>query len=165
MKAEDGDECLRFYLHMKDLMHGSAHRSRPSGRVRRASVGAATEPFSAGRDPRGLGEALDQLSVDLGWESSLAEAALLAGWRDLVGEETAAHTEPVSIERGVLAVRCTSTAWATQLRLLRQDLLNRIDQRFPRAGIEMIRFEGPDVPSWKRGLRAVPGRGPRDTYG
>ena len=33
------------------------------------------------------------------------------------------------------------------------------------AGIETVRFIGPDTPSWKRGPRAIPGRGPRDTYG
>ncbi|MGO1853842.1 MAG: DUF721 domain-containing protein, partial [Microbacteriaceae bacterium] len=33
------------------------------------------------------------------------------------------------------------------------------------AGVDNLRFIGPDVPSWKWGPRAVPGRGPRDTYG
>ncbi|MDP4886606.1 MAG: DUF721 domain-containing protein, partial [Aquiluna sp.] len=27
------------------------------------------------------------------------------------------------------------------------------------------RFIGPSAPSWKKGPRSVPGRGPRDTYG
>ena len=51
------------------------------------------------------------------------------------------------------------------LGLMRTDLLTRILDRYPGAGVEMIRFQGPDAPTWKRGPRSVPGRGPRDTYG
>jgi predicted nucleic acid-binding Zn ribbon protein len=83
----------------------------------------------------------------------------------IVGEETAAHSEPVSIEDGVLSIRCDSTAWATQLRLMRSQVTTTIAERYPEAGIESVRFEGPNAPSWKRGPRSIPGRGPRDTYG
>ena len=31
--------------------------------------------------------------------------------------------------------------------------------------VSEIRFVGPTAPSWKKGPRSVPGRGPRDTYG
>ncbi|BDZ54767.1 hypothetical protein GCM10025870_18400 [Agromyces marinus] len=65
----------------------------------------------------------------------------------------------------MLQVRCESTAWATQLRLLRDELLRAILERHPSAGVDTIRFQGPDAPTWKRGPRSVPGRGPRDTYG
>ena len=40
-----------------------------------------------------------------------------------------------------------------------------VKERFPDADIVSIRFQGPDAPSWKRGPRSIPGRGPRDTYG
>jgi predicted nucleic acid-binding Zn ribbon protein len=72
---------------------------------------------------------------------------------------------PVGIEDGVLAVRCDSTAWATQLRLMRTKVTTEIALKFPDAGIESVRFDGPNAPSWKRGPRSIPGRGPRDTYG
>jgi len=48
---------------------------------------------------------------------------------------------------------------------MRAHILTEITRRFPEAGVETIRFIGPDVPSWKWGPRAIPGRGPRDTYG
>ena len=44
-------------------------------------------------------------------------------------------------------------------------IVTEIARRFPEAKVENVRFIGPDVPSWKWGPRAVPGRGPRDTYG
>jgi predicted nucleic acid-binding Zn ribbon protein len=108
---------------------------------------------------------MDALTSQLGWESPLAQSQLVNSWSDLVGEDTAAHSTPVGIEDGVLTVRCESTAWATQLRLMRTELLRHIAERFNQAGIESIRFQGPDVPTWKRGPRSIPGRGPRDTYG
>ncbi|MDF2492370.1 MAG: hypothetical protein K0Q58_948, partial [Microbacterium sp.] len=72
---------------------------------------------------------------------------------------------PVTIEDGALVIRCDSTAWATQLRLMRATVTTTIAERHPEAGVESIRVSGPDAPTWKRGPRTVQGRGPRDTYG
>jgi predicted nucleic acid-binding Zn ribbon protein len=108
---------------------------------------------------------MDALTSKLGWDSPLAKSELLASWESIVGAETAEHSQPAGIDEGVLAVRCDSTAWATQLRLMRVQILNLITARYPEAGINSLRFEGPGAPSWKRGPRSVPGRGPRDTYG
>jgi predicted nucleic acid-binding Zn ribbon protein len=83
----------------------------------------------------------------------------------VAGEETARHTRPVALDNGLLTVQADSTAWAKQLQLMRAHVLSEIIRRFPEAGVESIRFIGPDVPSWKWGPRAIPGRGPRDTYG
>jgi predicted nucleic acid-binding Zn ribbon protein len=108
---------------------------------------------------------MDAMTAKLGWNSSLAKSELLASWQAIVGAETAEHSAPVGIEDGVLTVKCDSTAWATQLRLMRSQIQNLIVAQYPEAGIGSIRFEGPGAPSWKRGPRSVPGRGPRDTYG
>ncbi|MEO7349607.1 MAG: DciA family protein [Terrimesophilobacter sp.] len=142
-------------------------RARTSADARKRSVVApgASTPFGGGRDPRGIAEVMDALTTKLGWTSPLARSELLDSWADLAGEETAAHSSPVGIVEGVLTVSCDSTAWATQLRLMRSQILTRIAQRFPDAGIQSVRFEGPGVPSWKKGPRSIPGRGPRDTYG
>lgn len=142
-------------------------RARTSADARKRSVRepGATTPFGGGRDPRGIAEVMAALTAKLGWASPLARSELLDSWSDLVGEETAGHSSPVGIEDGVLTISCDSTAWATQLRLMRSQIVTRITQRFPDAGIQSIRFEGPGVPSWKKGPRSIPGRGPRDTYG
>lgn len=144
---------------------GDRATTSSDARKRSARDPAATKPFGTGRDPRGIAEVMDALTRRLGWNSPLARSELLASWTELVGEETAAHSSPVGIEEGALTVSCDSTAWATQLRLMRSQIITRIAQRFPDAGIESIRFDGPGVPSWKKGPRSIPGRGPRDTYG
>jgi predicted nucleic acid-binding Zn ribbon protein len=148
---------------LKSIFTGTPARRK---RASRQEEGEATSrPFGGGRDPHGVGDVVDALAAQLGWTSALAQSDLLEGWRELAGEETAKHAIPDQITDRVLVVRCDSTAWATQLRMMRSELLARIAERFPQAGIESIRFQGPDAPSWKRGPRSIPGRGPRDTYG
>ncbi|MGD8193637.1 DUF721 domain-containing protein [Herbiconiux sp. P18] len=125
----------------------------------------ASVPYGVGRDPKGLGDVMSGLSNELGWSSSLAKSDLLLAWTEIAGPETAEHSRPIGITDSVLTVQCDSTAWATQLRHMRVLIMTTIAQRFPEAGIETIRFEAPHAPSWKRGSRSIPGRGPRDTYG
>lgn len=162
--TEPTPEHVGVYQRFRSLFGDGAARSRDSRR-RAAKAESTSAPYGAGRDPRGLGEIVDNLTLKLGWNSPLAQSELLASWSELVGEETAARSQPVSIEDGVLTVSCDSTAWATELRRMRSNLLTAITQKYPDAGIATIRVDGPGVPSWKKGLRSVPGRGPRDTYG
>ncbi len=159
-----GNEHLAVFERFRKIF-GNRAATSSDARKRAARDPSATTPFGAGRDPRGISEVMDALTARLGWNSPLARSELLASWAELVGEETASHSAPVGIEEGVLTVSCDSTAWATQLRLMRSQIITRIAQRFPDAGIESVRFDGPGVPSWKRGPRSIPGRGPRDTYG
>jgi len=160
----DHDEASNVYLRFKRLF-GEPGRTSSDARKRATKKEGATVPFGAGRDPRGLGDVIDGLAQRMGWASPLARSELLASWVEIAGEETAEHSTPLSIEDGVLTVQCDSTAWATQLRLMRSTLTTHIITRYPDAQIESVRFEGPNAPSWKRGPKSIPGRGPRDTYG
>ncbi len=91
---------------------------------------------------------------------------VFARWAELVGDQIAAHTTPESFVEGTLRVRTSSTAWATQLRLLAPDLLRRLNAELGEATVTQIEVRGPQGPSWKRGPRSIrDGRGPRDTYG
>jgi predicted nucleic acid-binding Zn ribbon protein len=125
----------------------------------------ASVPFGAGRDPGSFAEAMENLTSSMGWETDLARADLLEHWADIVGPEVAVHALPVGASAGVIEIQCDSSAWATQLRLMRATLLNSLTERFPEAAIIELSIKGPGAPSWKHGRRSVPGRGPRDTYG
>lgn len=156
-------EAATVYLRMKELFNGTPSRGRS---VRRAGEEpSASRPFGAGRDPRGLGDVMDALTAQLGWTGPLAQSDLMGAWVELAGEETAKHAFPEAITDGALVVRCDSTAWASQLGLLRSELLRKAAELFPDAGIETIHIRGPHTPNWKHGPRSIPGRGPRDTYG
>lgn len=160
----DHDEARSVYLRFRQVFGDFSGRGRDA-RKRETVVSGATAPFGLGRDPAGIADVLDALTAKLGWNSPLAQSELLDSWAEIAGEETAEHSVPVGIDQGVLTVRCDSTAWATQLRLMRSQIATKIAQRYPEAGIETVHFDGPNAPSWKRGPRTIPGRGPRDTYG
>ena len=161
----DHDEAKAVYERFRRIFGGETSYISRDARKRATVVPGSTVPFGGGRDAVGLGDVIDNLTAKMGWNSPLAQSELLASWAEIAGAETAEHSQPVGIEEGVLTVKCDSTAWATQLRLMRSQIGTQIAVRFPEAGIESVRFEGPNAPSWKRGPRTIPGRGPRDTYG
>ena len=163
--SPDVPEHLNVYRRIRRAFGDPTLRTVDARRRRRNASNDESVPYGAGREPTGLGDVLGALTSTMGWDSPLARAELLAGWPDIVGAETAAHAEPVGIEDGTMTVRCDSTAWTTQLSLMRSMVLTRILERYPAASIDVVRFIGPNTPSWKRGPRAIPGRGPRDTYG
>lgn len=153
-------ETIATYLRLRGLKPSSKSWKR-----KRRIVDDDNAPFTAGRDPGTLGDVLDTLTKNAGWEGTLAREDLVRQWAELAGAGTAQHSEPVSLENGMLTVKCDSTAWAKNLQFMRATILTEIGRRYPQAGVDNLRFIGPDVPSWKWGRRAVPGRGPRDTYG
>jgi len=82
-----------------------------------------------------------------------------------VGDAVADHTTVERFEEGTLVVRASSTAWATQVKLLLGQLRQRIAAEVGPDLVTEIVILGPAGPTWKHGLRSVRGRGPRDTYG
>lgn len=117
-------------------------------------------------DPLLLRNTLDELIKGRQWESSIAEGNLFSSWDEIVGEEIALHSEPITFFEGVLTIRASSTAWATQLGLLKPSLIKKLQEAAPDVSVEDLVILGPKAPSWKKGLRTIRGaRGPRDTYG
>ncbi len=117
-------------------------------------------------EPELISGVLNNLINERGWESGIAEGTLFVSWVRIIGVEIARHTTPLSISDGVLTVRASSTAWATQLSLMSGQLLEIIQRDTAGVLVETIVFIGPQKPSWKRGIRTIRGaRGPRDTYG
>lgn len=162
--VSESSEAVAVYRRLRQVFGDPSMRSSDARR-RAVKLPGDSAPFGSGRDPSGLGDVLDGMTQALGWTSPLARGELLTSWPELVGADVAAHCEPAGIDEGVLTVQCDSTAWATQLRIMRAEILTTILRRYPDAQVSSIRFMGPGAPSWKRGPKSVPGRGPRDTYG
>ena len=133
---------------------GSARRRRWSG------PGA-----DANRDPQPLGRLTAGLVRSQGWSAEISAGAVLGRWPALVGPDIASHTRPIALRDGELTVQAESTAWATQLRMMQRQLLATIAAGVGNGVVRRISVYGPSAPSWRRGDRHVPGRGPRDTYG
>ncbi len=128
---------------------------------RRRWSGPGADP----RDPQPLGRLMNRVASERGWNQRLTDGQVFGQWARLVGEEVAEHAQPVSLKDGELTVRASSTAWATQLRLLQGQLLTKIAAAVGHGVVKRMRIHGPTAPSWRKGPRHISGRGPRDTYG
>jgi predicted nucleic acid-binding Zn ribbon protein len=141
----------------------------PAGRSRRRPVPPEEQPWSGpgadGRDPARLGASLDDLVREQRWEATVRSAGLAARWDQIVGADIAAHCRPERLVDGELTCVAESTAWATQIRLLNRQILERIATALGAGVVRSIRVHGPAAPDWRHGPLRVRGRGPRDTYG
>lgn len=165
----------------RDLAHAALEAAKAKAKERGTSPGYRRRTVGGGgqnprrrrwsgpgadpRDPQPLGRLVSRLVADRGWNESVTTARVFAQWGRLVGEDVAEHAQPVALKDGELTVRASSTAWATQLRLLQGKLLAKIAAGVGNGVVKRMRIQGPMAPSWRKGPRHVSGRGPRDTYG
>ena len=141
----------------------SFQTGEPGKKVRKKEVRESSNITS---DPQLIKDLLSNLVTERNWDTGIAEGTLFSTWEEIVGSEIALHAAPISLLDGVLTIQSSSTAWATQLRLIGVELLGTIQRSAPGALVESISLIGPRGPSWKKGVRSIRGaRGPRDTYG
>ncbi len=138
--------------------------SRDRADKQRAS-GVDRVPYGDGREPTPLGAQISAVFARMGWTEQIEVSSVTARWREVVGEKVADHCEPEKFDDGVLVVRTSSTAWATQVAILADKIRHRLNEEIGRDVVKEIKVAGPTQRSWKKGPRSVPGRGPRDTYG
>lgn len=137
-------------------------RNLEANTARRTWSGAGADE----RDPQPLGAVMRTLFAERGWQRSVTQASVFTDWPRLVGRDIADHCEPTALREGELRINAQSSAWATQLRLLAPRILGRLADELGPGVVTRLTVAGPSGPSWKHGLRSVPGaRGPRDTYG
>lgn len=175
--AEAGDEIEQPDGHQPDGLDLARAIARatagttPQQRRRQRNRDQPTQARVSGahpddRDPQLLEGELARLVEDRGWELDLRIRGVFARWPELVGDQVAEHCAPESFVEGKLVVRATSTAWATQLRLLAPTVVRRLNEELGHGTVTVIDVLGPHGPTWKKGPRSTrDGRGPRDTYG
>lgn len=133
--------------------------------TRKQNKPAPTPRVGQPGDPELIGGVLDNLISDRDWDSGLAEGNLFVNWQKIVGDEISQHATPISVLDGVLTIQSSSTAWATQLQLITNDLLATIQKDASGVLVERLVVIGPQTPTWKKGVRTIRNaRGPRDTY-
>ncbi len=138
---------------------------RESSRRNRQQV-REEQPNSRIEDPQSFSASLSELIETRDWSQGIAEGSLFTEWIDVVGQDIGSHSTPISLLDGLLTIQATSSAWATQLTLMRNNLLATISSSTPGALVDEIVVLPPGSPSWKKGLRTIRNsRGPRDTYG
>jgi hypothetical protein len=150
----------------------AAPARRPPGTGRTGGAGGATGGGGASRagrgrreDPQPLGMAIEGLLDDQGWRTSAAVGSVFGRWEQIVGEALAAHTRPGGFTDGELLVIADSTAWATQVRLLRAQLIRRLNSELGNGTVTGVKVRGPMPPRQRGQWRVRDTRGPRDDYG
>jgi predicted nucleic acid-binding Zn ribbon protein len=83
--------------------------------------------FINGSSSSSLAGALDALLDRLGAESTSAISGVFGEWPKIVGEQVAQHVTPIKLERGRLIVEIDDPSWATQMRFLEPQLLEKLN--------------------------------------
>lgn len=96
-------------------------------------------------DPQGLGSVLARLTAEQGWEDGLGGGNLLDQWASIAPTELATTVQPVSYDpdRGILELRPSSPAYATQLRWFQQQLAKHLNDKLGRPAVRTIRVLAP----------------------
>lgn len=163
---ERGDRRMRRPPRSTSLTSDPRAATRDAQDEQSAEQRRSRTPRADLRDPKPLGEALKTLVRSRGWSAPVAVGSVVSRWDQLVGSSIAEHCRPEHFEDGVVTVVCDSTAWATNLKLMKPQLMDVFERELGKGIVTEIEIRGPSAPSWKKGRYTVRGgRGPRDTYG
>jgi predicted nucleic acid-binding Zn ribbon protein len=76
-------------------------------------------------EPTPLSDALARVRDELGLPDADAVRALSERWREVVGDDVAAHAHLDAVRDGIAAITVDSALWATQLRYLETAIVER----------------------------------------
>ena len=135
----------------KDLAFQALNAYRTTARTAPApgpkTTRRATRASSRGRlgDPQGIAGVLERLTNEQGWEASLGGGNLIDQWPQICPTELATTVQPVAYDadRGILELRPSSPAYATQLRLFQQQLAKHLNSKLGRPAVRGIRVLAP----------------------
>jgi predicted nucleic acid-binding Zn ribbon protein len=77
-------------------------------------------------DPTPISSSLDDVLRALKRPTARASSGMFGNWAEAVGAQIATHAQPVSLADGRLIIEVDQPGWATQLRFLEADLIERI---------------------------------------
>ncbi|HLG22707.1 MAG TPA: DUF721 domain-containing protein [Candidatus Manganitrophaceae bacterium] len=97
--------------------------------------------------PTAVAPILKGLTQGLGLEKGIALLLLEQRWKEVVGPQVSAHTHPLEIRFGALAVMVDSAAWTHELSFLKKELIEKINRAIGNSWIETLHFKiGPLPP-------------------
>ena len=90
--------------------------------------------------PRPVRELMGGLLEKWGVAESLARARVFQEWEDRVGQEVARRARPVGFDGGTLFVEVESASWLSELRMMKRQLIQRVNAGRKRGRVEEIVF-------------------------
>ena len=92
--------------------------------------------------PRPIGEAITNFLERSGISRRVEQASVVPEWPELVGQQIAQVTEPLSIARdGTLFVAVKTSGWKNELSLLEPQLQASINAKADRPRVARIRWQ------------------------
>ncbi|SDF53996.1 DciA family protein [Sporolituus thermophilus] len=88
-----------------------------------------------------LGETIGPTLEKLGLAKKFKAQSVIYHWREIVGDDIAAHARPAAVERGTLILVVTSSVWSHHLSTMKQVLLDKINAFLGDKVIVAIRFQ------------------------
>ncbi len=89
-------------------------------------------------DPVPITDELDRMMRSLRGTDRRQVSGVFGSWDDAVGEQVAAHVRPLKLDQGALIVEADTSAWATQVKFLADELRARLHEV---AGVDVDRIE------------------------
>jgi predicted nucleic acid-binding Zn ribbon protein len=159
------DDPLELARRIANSYRGNG-QGTPGPPVPKRRVRPARPSRAKNEDPSSIADLLGQVVRDQGWAEQLDDQRIFTEWATIVGAEVAQHAQIEGFEQTIAHVRASSTAWATQLKMLAPRIVAKLNEALGDGTVTRIEVRGPQAPSWKNGPRSIRGaRGPRDTYG
>lgn len=94
--------------------------------------------------PPRVAELLSMVGRRLGLDHPREVGIVWDRWRDIVGDDIAAHAEPSSLRGGLLRVRTDSPAWATEIGYLADEIRKKANETVGRELVTEVRvWTGP----------------------
>lgn len=126
----DGRSGRRWY----DPFTGTPGTDEEAEPERRSATGGSTA-----QPPEPIGDVAAQLVGRRDWSQRLEGARIHAVWPRVAGPAVAEHVTPVRLMGGVLVLRADSGAWATQVRYLAGELLERANAELGGRVVTQVR--------------------------
>jgi predicted nucleic acid-binding Zn ribbon protein len=70
----------------------------------------------------------------------LEEVKIFSAWNDIAGERMATHTRPTNISNRILFVEVDDPLWLSQLKYMKQDIIEKLDTKIKPGLFKDIRF-------------------------
>lgn len=90
-------------------------------------------------EPADIRSLLIQLADRVGIPQAMETVRVFSAWEQIVGHQIASRCEPVMIKEGVLKVRASSAAWASELRYLAGEIARRVNEELGRELVKEVR--------------------------
>ena len=98
-------------------------------------------------EPVSIGDAAALVGDELGLAEPRSFTRLVDAWSEVVGDAVAQHSRPRGVRNGLLDIAVDAPAWATELRYLEADLVDRASRLLGPGVVSAVRVSVDAGPS------------------